>query len=416
MKRMTGRFTGLSIMLPLLLTSCGTLSEMQVEENPHEVKQLACSQNLDDMVDTVAQRYLHREKSSGMAVGIIRNNGAARTWGYGYTNAVNGYKIDGETLFALGSVSKGVTGEVVAGLVDKGQLKWDDKLADLLPKNIPLSEDAKNITLLQLATHTSGLPRQNMTKDMLESFLRYLYTGDNFYHELDSDAVVDDLSSFKRPLLHVPQYSNLGYALLGYILKLKTGENIQQLSYAFIFNALKMGNTSFYASQLKAYPYRAIGHAGDQPKLIRRGEVVPDWHFSNNMVAAASLYSNADDLLKYLRAHIDDSQPGDLSDAIQVTEKVYFQRKIEAANIAWVTDYKDGQIITYQVGYIGGYSSYIGFDKKHKNAVVVLQNTFNWSNYIGHDLLLKMAMADDYKATCGKETFFSSPVKEGEAR
>jgi len=161
-----------------------------------------------------------------------------------------------------------------------------------------------------------------------------------------------------------------------------------------------MGSTSFHGPTLKAYPYRAIGHAGDQPKFIRRGKVVPDWYFTNNMVAAANLYSNVDDLLKYLRAHITDSEPSELNSAIRVSEKIYFERNIEAANIAWVTDHKDNQVITYQVGYIGGYSSYIGFDKKHKNAVVVLQNSFNWSNYIGHDLLLKMAMADDYRGTC----------------
>ena len=400
MKRVTGRLTGFSILLPLLLTSCGTLSEMQVKESPQAVKQLACTQNIDGLVDGIVSQYIKKEKASGLAIGIIRNDGASRTWGYGYTNAVKGRKIDGETLFALGSISKGVTGEVVAGLVDKGLLKWDDKLSDLLPKNTPLSDDAKNITLLQLATHTSGLPRQNMNKDMLQSFLKYLYTGDNFYNELDSDAVLNDLSSFKRPQTPEPQYSNLGYALLGYILKLKTGEDIQQLSYDFIFRTLKMGSTSFHGPTLKAYPYRAIGHAGDQPKFIRRGKVVPDWYFTNNMVAAANLYSNVDDLLKYLRAHITDSEPSELNSAIRVSEKIYFPRNIEAANIAWVTDHKDNQVITYQVGYIGGYSSYIGFDKKHKNAVVVLQNSFNWSNYIGHDLLLKMAMADDFRGTC----------------
>jgi len=400
MKRVSGRLAGLSTLLPLLLTSCGTLSEMQVEESPQAVKQLACTKNIDGMVDGIVSQYIKKEKASGLAIGIIRNDGTSRTWGYGYTDAVKAHKIDGETLFALGSISKGVTGEVVAGLVEKGLLKWDDKLSDLLPKNTPLSDDAKNITLLQLATHTSGLPRQNMNKDMLQSFLKYLYTGDNFYNELDSDAVLNDLSSFKRPQTPEPQYSNLGYALLGYILKLKTGEDIQQLSYDFIFRSLKMGSTSFHGPTLKAYPYRAIGHAGDQPKFIRRGKVVPDWYFTNNMVAAANLYSNVDDLLKYLRAHITDSEPSELNSAIRVSEKIYFERNIEAANIAWVTDHKDNQVITYQVGYIGGYSSYIGFDKKHKNAVVVLQNSFNWSNYIGHDLLLKMAMADDFGGTC----------------
>ena len=82
-------------MLPLLLTACGTLSEMQVKESPQAVKQLACTKNLDGLVDGIVQQYMKKEKASGLAIGIIRNNGVARTWGYGYTNAVNGYKIDG---------------------------------------------------------------------------------------------------------------------------------------------------------------------------------------------------------------------------------------------------------------------------------------------------------------------------------
>ncbi|MEX7609017.1 hypothetical protein AB6V66_20680, partial [Enterobacter asburiae] len=44
--------------------------------------------------------------------------------------------------------------------------------------------------------------------------------------------------------------------------------------------------------------------------------------------------------------------------------------------------------------YIGGYSSFIGYDKEKGNAVVVLQNTFNWSNYIGIALLMDMAKQD----------------------
>ncbi|MNL76279.1 hypothetical protein D3C87_2022220 [compost metagenome] len=51
----------------------------------------------------------------------------------------------------------------------------------------------------------------------------------------------------------------------------------------------------------------------------------------------------------------------------------------------------DGQKMTYQVGYIGGYSSYIGFDKQNQNAVIVLQNSFNWSNYIGQTILTHLA-------------------------
>ncbi|MGT2396318.1 hypothetical protein ACVDHD_17900, partial [Enterobacter roggenkampii] len=60
----------------------------------------------------------------------------------------------------------------------------------------------------------------------------------------------------------------------------------------------------------------------------------------------------------------------------------------------WTTDFIGLEKITYQVGYIGGYSSFIGYDKERGNAVVVLQNTFNWSNYIGIALLMDMAKKD----------------------
>ncbi|MCP6640446.1 serine hydrolase, partial [Klebsiella pneumoniae] len=81
------------------------------------------------------------------------------------------------------------------------------------------------ITLLQLVTHTSGLPRQPMNLLSLEHLLVYLSDGENFYHELDSDNVLGYLSTFDAPLTREPKYSNLGYAILGYLLTYQTGES-----------------------------------------------------------------------------------------------------------------------------------------------------------------------------------------------
>lgn len=93
------------------------------------------------------------------------------------------------------------------------------------------------------------------------------------------------------------------------------------------------------------------------------------------MVGAASLYSNARDLIEYARAHFSPTHHAALDKAFADVSVDYYPREKEAANIAWVTDTLGGQRITYQVGYIGGYSSYIGFDKANQNAVVVLQNS-----------------------------------------
>ena len=150
----------------------------------------------------------------------------------------------------------------------------------------------------------------------------------------------------------------------------------------------------FTPQQLKGYPQRALGHAGDQPKFIPRGQLTPDWHFSNNMVAAASLYSNAEDLAAYARYHVSTTHNRLLDSVFAEVRDTDIQRPDGVQGIAWTTDFIGLEKITYQVGYIGGYSSFIGYDKERGNAVVVLQNTFNWSNYIGIALLMDMAKKD----------------------
>lgn len=373
----------------LLVSGCsGTLSQMSPPSN--ETSQVGQNgQRLS--VDTFVTHYMREKQVSGMVVAIIHRNGPAEFHCYGVTDNKQRYPITPQTLFALGSLSKGVTAEVVTMLVNEGRLHWQDTLQTLLPPGTALSEDARRITLLQLVTHTSGLPRQPMNLLSLEHLLAYLNNGENFYHELDADGVLSYLSTFNAPLEREPSYSNLGYAILGYILTYQTGESIDTLASRMIFRPLAMGNTSFLPQTLRAYPQRALGHVGDQPKFKPRGALTPDWQFSHNMVGAASLYSDADDLIEYARAHLKPTGHAALDQAFKDVSVDYYPRQIEAANIAWVTDTFGKQQLTYQVGYIGGYSSYIGFDKANQNAVVVLQNSFNWSNYIGHQILRNLA-------------------------
>nr|WP_315301361.1 serine hydrolase domain-containing protein [Raoultella terrigena] len=349
-------------------------------------------------VDSFVNHYMQSKQVSGVVVAVIRHNGPAEFHCYGVTDAKNRYPITPDTLFALGSLSKGVTAEAITLLVNEGRLHWDDTLAMLLPPETRLSADAKKITLLQLVTHTSGLPRQPMNLLSLEHLLAYLSDGENFYHELDGDGALGYLSTFNAPLVREPEYSNLGYAILGYILKYQTGGSVEALASRMIFQPLALHSTSFVPSTLRGYSRRALGHAGDQPKFKTRGALTPDWQFSNNMVGAANLYSDARDLVAYARAHFSPTGNPALDKAFADVSHDYYPRQTEAANIAWVTDTIGGQKITYQVGYIGGYSSYIGFDKANQNAVVVLQNSFNWSNYIGHAILQNQAAGTAYQA------------------
>ncbi len=381
----------LLIWLTVLLTGCGngTLSQMDMPVNQNAAFTVG---DYGHGIDPLVRQYMQEKQVSGMIVAIIQNNGPVEFHRYGITDDRHRYPVTPDTLFALGSLSKGVTAEVTTLLVNAGRLKWTDTLETLLPANTPLSDDARQITLLQLVTHTSGLPRQPMDLLTLENLLSYFRSGENFYTRLDADSVLSYLDDFSAPSSAAPQYSNLGYALVGYILHRHTGQTIEALAQSMIFKPLKMTHSSFTPDVLPAYACRALGHAGDQPKFIPRGELTPDWVFHHNMTGAASLYSSARDLATYARAHFTSTGEPSLDKAFEDVTQTFYYREKEAANIGWVSDrYADRKII-WQVGYIGGYSSYIGFDRENQNAVVVLQNSFNWSNYIGHSILSRLAL------------------------
>jgi CubicO group peptidase (beta-lactamase class C family) len=377
------------------LTGCGTLSRMELDADDASATRFARTGDLKAEVDALAQPLIDREEATGLVVGVLTADGSQQYYGYGVTEQLNGHRPDGNTLFAIGSLSKGFLGATAAILVQEGKLRWDDTLETLLPAHMPLSSDAKKITLLQLVTHTSGLPRQPFTVRTLAYFIEYLFTGKSFYRHFDRDYLMNYMATFKGSNSSAPQYSNIGYGLLGYIMELRTSEKVDALVQQKMLRPLQLGSTGYMPEQLPGYAARARGHAGDQPKMIRRGQPVPDWQFTDVMSGSAALYSNASDLLGYARAHLYQSGDSVRDLALRETLKVHFERPIEAAATGWIVDDVGGRKITYQIGLVAGYTAYLGMDVASKTTVVVLQNNFNWTNRIGHRLLLRMAHARD---------------------
>lgn len=375
----------------LALTACGSLTRQQLDPVDQPRLGLVHGGDLQAEVDALAQPLIDTRHTPGLVVGVLSADGQKHFFGYGITDQQSQRQPDGATLFAVGSLSKGFVGDIAALLVQDGLLRWDDDLEHLLPAGTPLSEDAKKITLLQLATHTAGLPRQPMTPQTLRYFVEYLFTGNSFYRHFDDTYLLNYLAEFESPDPLEPQYSNIGYALLTHVLELRSGKQVDALVQERILTPLGLRNTSYQPRSLAGYPERARGHAGDQPKFIRRGQPVPDWQFTDILQGSAALYSNAEDLLDYAAAHLQGSADSRLDAALRDTLQVRIERPREATAVAWIVDDIRGEKISYQVGLVAGYASYLGLDTRHKTAVVVLQNSFNWTNSIGHRLLLRMA-------------------------
>ena len=368
------------------LSACGTLSTWRVD--PADVSRLPTDPA--QAVEAVAAPLVKDGRTPGLVVGLLLPDGTTRFFGYGTTGQGGDPPPGPDTLFAIGSLSKGMLGVLTTLLVQEGRLSWDDRLAGALPPGTPLSPDAARITLEQLATHTSGLPRQPMTVAMLTAFTGYLFTGENFYRDLDRAALVDYLADFEAPAENAPRYSNIGYGLLGHAVEQRTGRRLDDLLAERITGPLGLTRTGYDPGSLPGYDQRAIGHAGDQPKFIRRGAPVPDWRFTEILRGSAALYSTARDLLAFAAAAVKgDGSP--LSRAFADSLRVRYPRPREAAAVAWIVDEIGDERISYQVGIVAGYTSYLAVNPRNRTAVVVLQNAFNWDQSVGHTLMLRLA-------------------------
>lgn len=113
---------------------------------------------LEQRISPVANKIFHDSKAPAMLIVVIHGN-EQFIKGFG-TNA-DGSKPQADSLLRIDSLSKLFAAELMAMLVSDGQLNLNDPLQLYAPASykVPQSGDGKNITLLQLATHTSGLPR-----------------------------------------------------------------------------------------------------------------------------------------------------------------------------------------------------------------------------------------------------------------
>lgn len=109
--------------------------------------------------DILAQRIDPMRRSVGIAVGIVDASGR-RVIAHGRLNQDDDRRLDGATLFQIGSVTKVFTALLLANMAQRGEVKLDGPVAEYLPGEVKVPErDGKQITLADLATHTSGLPR-----------------------------------------------------------------------------------------------------------------------------------------------------------------------------------------------------------------------------------------------------------------
>ncbi len=244
----------------------------------------------------LADRIGSENLGLALVVGVIDAKGR-RVVSYGSLAKDDKRPLNGDTIFEIGSMTKVFTSLVLMDMVQKGEVALTDSVAKYLPSSVKVPErNNKKITLQDLSTQSSGLPRMPTNfapNDPLNPYADY--TPEQLYQFLSGYQLTRDIGAQY-------EYSNLGVGLLGHALTRRAGVDDESMVRSRILDPLEMNHTRVTLTpEMKAR--LALGHAGLT--------VVPNWDIAT-LEGAEAPRSGANDMLTFLgksRLHQDTARP-----------------------------------------------------------------------------------------------------------
>ncbi len=310
-----------------------------------------------DLAKSLASGELAPPTGIGVSIGVVER-GVRRVFSYGAAKP--------DSIFEIGSMTKTFTGLILAQMIEQGKVKADEPVRELLPPGTVAKPEGAEITLVDLATQHSGLPRLPDNMDPANRKNPYAdYSPEKLYAFLKQHGVA-------RPADAGFLYSNLGFGLLGQALSVRAGVSYGELLKEEVTTPLVLTDTTIALSPAQQSRFLPA----------HDGELHPTNPWDLNAIAGAgAIRSTAGDMLTYLEAqlHPENLKPnpspgaGTLPQAIQHTH----QLRADAApgmriGFAWLYRADTGNY--WHNGATGGYSSYGFFNPEKDYAAVVLVN------------------------------------------
>ena len=318
------------------------------------------------------------KNAGGMVVATIEPDGSSSMAAYG-NPGTGAQPLDGDSVFEIGSITKVFTALLLADMVERGEVTLDTPVQRLMPSEVKVPRrNGREITLVDLATHTSGLPRlpNNMAPaNPLDPYADY--GAERLYAFLNAYELARDIGA-------TFEYSNLGAGLLGHTLERRAGKPYKTMVEERILRPLGMTHTSFTPDAwMKAH--LATGHNAT-------GRPVPGWEVGV-LSGAGGLRSTANDMMKFARAALA-APAGPLGRVLART----YEKRHDAGRpnmsigLGWIIRRAADRDVLWHNGGTGGYRSWFGLDMRAKRAVVVLANSQHGPDDLGNALLLEAAV------------------------
>ena len=348
--------------------------------------------NVEQIVAQKVQPILPENGKGGGVAVAVRMNGTTSFFNYGFANNAQNRRVTEDSIFNLGSVGKLFATTSLAEAVKQGQLSLDDPVAKYVTE-LQRGGDIRRVTLGQLASHTSGLPR---VPQQYEHWHRGNYTWPDF---------VRFLNSWKAGPNHEPGqqylYSNAAMVLMRVALERRFNTRFAALMHDRITGPLGMSSTAL------PLPRDLLGRAvqGYNPMgrpIGRPGEEQGTFKWPG----AGQIYSSSRDMATFLAANMGElPDHRSMENAMALAQQPVFTVNAHLKlGLAWQNVSGGNLRILDKNGGLNNTSTYIGFAPQPKIGVVILVNRGKQhATGIGRQIL--HALAQDQ----------SEPSSEGEA-
>ncbi len=337
-----------------------------VDPNPYTQKVLS-------QYEEFIERAIRAGTSPGAAVAIVKDSSIIYLKGFGLKQVGEPDSINTNTVFRLGSVSKCFASVLAGTLVSDHLFSWDDPLIKYLPDfALKSKESTEKLTVRHVLSHTIGLPYHAFT-NMIEERASL----DTLFKELRYLDLIGEPGK-------VYSYQNVGYSLIGEVIKATTHKSFEEALTEKVFRPLHMKNSS------ASYDAMVNNSNIAKPHLFTRKHwvsiPVSDTYY--DVTPAGGVNASIADMALWLKALLGNDQEVLTSAtldqifepqvrAISKNRNFWKWKKPKASYYAlgWrVLTFKN-DTIEYHGGYVNGYRSEVAVDRKNRIAICVLTNS-----------------------------------------
>ncbi|MCK4577735.1 MAG: beta-lactamase family protein [Candidatus Marinimicrobia bacterium] len=332
----------------------------------------------------IDEQMTHQQLPS-LTLGIVYDQELIWAKGYGFADVEKRTPATPQTLYRIASITKTFTSTAIMQLRDAGKLRLDDPVTKYLPWFEPVNpfDEAKEVTVWHLLTHTAGLPRE----------AAFPYWTDHKFPTLEQIKTALPSQTLLYPPGTTYKYSNLGMSLLGAVVAAAAGEPWEQYVTKNILEPLGMTSSAVIPSE----EHRSASATAYDRRMPDNSRQVDYYPVTNGIAPAASIASNIEDMAKYAMLQFREGPAA--GKQILKGSSLAEMHRCQFVYGSWsggrglgfgLTN-RDGKTIVSHGGWVSSYRTHFMFNPKEKIAVIAMAGAadcapFDYS-YEAYDLV-----------------------------